>query len=108
MATPKATVTQAELRRYLRAMREAGFDGGRVEIAKPDGTRVAVVVGKAGEGVVEDADEIDRIIEKIPNAIPKRIPRRDRIRGHVVPRTRHGARGIALCRGGELGLARRF
>ena len=65
MATPKATVTQAEVRRYLRAMREAGFEEGRVEIEKPDGTRVSIVAGKSGEAVVEDGDEIMRMIEKV-------------------------------------------
>ena len=65
MATPKATVTQAEVRRYLRAMREAGFDEGRVEIAKPDGTRVSIVAGTTGE--VVDRDDIDAMIRKVPN-----------------------------------------
>ena len=49
MPTPKATVTQAEVRRYLRAMREAGFDEGRVKIDRPDGVRVTIEAGKAGE-----------------------------------------------------------
>lgn len=65
MATPKATVTQAEVRRYLRAMREAGFEDGRVEIEKPDGTRVSIVAGKSAEAVIEDGDEIMRMIEKV-------------------------------------------
>ena len=70
MGTPKATVTQAEVRRYLRAMREAGFDEGRVEIAKPDGTRIAIVAGKAGEPAVNDPEDIDAMIDKVPHAIP--------------------------------------
>ena len=70
MPTPKAAVTQSELRRYLRAMREAGFGEGRVEIKRPDGTRVAIVVGKAGEATVDDPDDIDAMIDKVPNAIP--------------------------------------
>ena len=61
MPNRKVDVTQAEVRRYLRAMREAGFDEGRVEIERPDGTRVAVVVGKGGEAA-EAPDEWDTII----------------------------------------------
>ena len=61
MPSRKAAVTQAEVRRYLRAMREAGFDEGRVEIERPDGTRVAVVVGKAGE-VAGESDDWDPIV----------------------------------------------
>ena len=68
MTTPKATVTQAEVRRYLRAMREVGVDEGRVEIAKPDGTKVSIVVGKAGEAVADDADDIDTMIKRVPHA----------------------------------------
>ena len=71
MVNAKATVSQAELRRYLRAMREAGINEGRVEIAKPDGTRVSIVAGKGGEGTpTADADAIDAMIDKVPNAIP--------------------------------------
>lgn len=62
MATPKATVTPAQARRYLRAVREAGYDEGRVEIQWPDGTRISAV-GKAGD----DPDDIDEI-DKGPNA----------------------------------------
>ena len=57
------TATQAKIRRCLKAMREAGFDGGCVEI-DPDGT-VRVIVGKASE-TADTADEIDRMIEKLP------------------------------------------
>ena len=68
MPTPKATVTQAEVRRYLRAMREAGFEECRVEIAKPDGTRIAIVAGKAAEAAA--TDDFDDLIGRIPNASP--------------------------------------
>ena len=61
MPTPKTTVTQAEVRRYLRAMREAGFGEGRIEIERPDGTRIAVVVGKAGEAG-DATDDWDAIV----------------------------------------------
>ena len=67
MATPKATVTQAELRRYLKAMREAGFETGRVEIERPDGTRVSIVAGPAGDDA-DDANDIDALIKKVPHA----------------------------------------
>ena len=67
MSTPKSIVTQAELRRYLRAIREEGV-GDRLEIAKPDGTKVSIIVGKAGEAVADDVDDIDAMIKKIPHA----------------------------------------
>ena len=67
MPTPKATVTQSELRRYLRAMREAGFDEGRVEIAKPDGTTVSIVAGKSS-GAAETTKDFDKLIARIPDA----------------------------------------
>lgn len=65
MPSPKAAVTQAEVRRYLRAMREAGFDGGRLEIAKPDGTKVSICAGKAGEAD-DDGDDFDAMIGRGP------------------------------------------
>ena len=68
MANRKATVTQAEVRRYLRAMREAGFDEGRVKIDRPDGVRVTIEAGKASEAA-EAGDDIDTMIDRVPNAI---------------------------------------
>ena len=67
MANRKASVTQAEVRRYLRAMREAGFDEGRVKIDRPDGVRVTIEAGKAGDPG-DDAADIDTMIEKVPHA----------------------------------------
>ena len=69
MANPKATITQAEVRRYLRAMREAGFDEGRVKIDRPDGVRVTIEAGKAGDPG-DDAADIDTMIGRVRNAIP--------------------------------------
>ena len=66
MTIHKATVTQAQARRYLRAVREAGYDEGRVEIGWPDGTGISVV-GKAGEAR-DDPDDIDAMIDKVPDA----------------------------------------
>ena len=68
MASPKAAVTQAELRRYVKAMREAGYDAWRIEVAKPDGTKVSIVAGKAGEAADDgdDGDDIDAMIERLP------------------------------------------
>ena len=63
MSTPKAAFTQAELRRYLRATRAAGYDDWRIEIAKPDDTRVSIVSGKAGGAAVDD---LDAMIEGLP------------------------------------------
>ena len=66
MATPQATVTQAQVRCYLRAVREAGYDEGRVEIEWPDGTGISIV-GKAGDAG-DDPDDIDAMIDKVPDA----------------------------------------
>ena len=65
MPNPKATVTQAEIRRCLKAARDAGYDEARVEIDKPDGTKLTVVAGKASEAA-DTGDDIDRMIEKLP------------------------------------------
>ena len=69
MPNPKVAVTQAEVRRYFKGIREAGFGEGRIEIERPDGTRVSIVAGKASE-TAETGDDIDRMIEKVPNATP--------------------------------------
>ena len=69
MANRKATVTQAEIRRCLKAARDAGYDEARVEIDKPDGTKITVVAGKASE-IADAGDEIDSMIGKVPHAIP--------------------------------------
>ena len=68
MANPRATVTQAEIRRCLKAARDAGYDEARVEIDRPDGTKLTVVAHKASEAA-DPSDEIDTMIQKVPNAI---------------------------------------
>ena len=65
MPTPRAAVTQAEIRRCLKAARDAGYDEARVEIDKPDGTKLTVVAGKASEAA-DTGEDIDRMIEKLP------------------------------------------
>ena len=64
MARP-STVTQSELTRYAKAMRVAGYDDWRIEVAKPDGTKVSICTGKAGE-TGDDGDDIDAMIERLP------------------------------------------
>ena len=49
-------------------MREAGFDKGRVEIDKPDGTVIRVVAGEPTEAA--EADDLDAMIAKVPDAMP--------------------------------------
>ena len=65
MANPRATITQAEIRRCLKAARDAGYDEARVEIDRPDGTKLTVVAGKASEAT-GTGDNIDRLIAKLP------------------------------------------
>ena len=64
MANRKATVTQAEIRRCLKAARDAGYDEARVEIDKPDGTKLTVVAGKASQ-IAGPGDDIDAMIERL-------------------------------------------
>ena len=64
MARP-STVTQSELTRYAKAMRAAGYDDWRIEVAKPDGTKVLICTGKVGE-TGDDGDDIDAMIERLP------------------------------------------
>ena len=68
MANRKASVRQSEVTRYLKAMRDAGIAEGRLEITKPDGTRIAITSGKASENT-DPSDDIDAMIQKVPNAI---------------------------------------
>ena len=63
MPSPKASLSQAELTRYAKAMRAAGYDDWRIEVARPDGCKVKIIAGKADE-VADDSDEIDRMIER--------------------------------------------
>lgn len=60
-----APVTQAEVRRYLKAMREAGVAEGRVVIERPDGTKVSIIAGKGGDHATT-ADDIDAMIDRVP------------------------------------------
>lgn len=64
MANRKAAVTQAEMQRYLRAMRAAGYSDLQIEVVKPDGTVIRVVAGKASE-TAEATDDFDAMIERI-------------------------------------------
>ena len=64
MANQKAAVTQAEIRRCLKAARDAGYDDVRVEIDKPNGIKLTVVAGKASE-TADGGDDIDAMIEKL-------------------------------------------
>ena len=65
MPSPKAPVTQSELTRYAKAMRAAGFDGLRMVIEKPDGTKVSIVASEANADAGHD--DIDAMIQKVPD-----------------------------------------
>ena len=67
MPSPKAAVTQSELTRYAKALRAAGYDDSRIEVAKPDGTKVSIVAGNAGE-TDNDGDDFDAMIGRVPDA----------------------------------------
>ena len=68
MATRKSCITEAELMRYLKALRRAGFGSGRVEIVQPDGTKISVIAGESSESV--PGDEFDTLIGRIKDAPP--------------------------------------
>ena len=65
MPSPKPAVTQSELTRYAKALRAAGYDDWRIEVAKPDGTKISICAGKVAEAG-DDGDDIDRMIERLP------------------------------------------
>ena len=65
MANHRVAVTQGELTRYAKALRAAGYDDWRIEVAKPDGTKVSICAGKAGEAATE-TDDIDAMIKRVP------------------------------------------
>ena len=66
MSNQKVAISQAEVRRYFKGIREAGFGEGRIEIERPDGGRVSIVAGKVSEAATDDADDIDAMIERLP------------------------------------------
>ena len=66
----KAVVTQAEIARLAKGMRDAGIYEFSIKVEKPDGTRIAIVAGKGHPTVVDDPDDIDQMIDKVPHAIP--------------------------------------
>ena len=58
----KSAITQTELKRYLKALHEAGYTSGRVEIT-PEG-KVSVIVGEPSEPI-SGTDDFDTLIERI-------------------------------------------
>ena len=65
MPRAKAAVSQSELTRYAKALRAAGYDDWRIEVAKPDGTKVSICAGKSGEAS-DDGDDFDAMIGRLP------------------------------------------
>ena len=61
MPSRKAAVTEAEIRRCLKAARDSGYEQARVEFVKTDGTKVSIVAGKAGEAG-DATDDWDAIV----------------------------------------------
>ena len=70
MPSPKVTITQAEVARLAKGMRAAGIEEFSINVEKPDGTKVSIVAGKAAEPADAD-DDIDAMIERVPDALPK-------------------------------------
>ena len=66
MTNRKASVTQAELARYAKALRSAGIDEWRIEIER-DGAKVSIVAGAASKAG-EATDDFDKLIAMIPDA----------------------------------------
>ncbi len=63
----RSPITEVELARYLKALRRAGFDSGRVEIS-PDG-KISVIAGE-GEPEPTGANDFDRLIGRVKNDAP--------------------------------------
>ena len=61
-----ATITQADVTRVAKGMRAAGIDEFSIKVEKLDGTKVSIVVGKAGDAA-DDANDIDAMIRNTPN-----------------------------------------
>lgn len=63
MARSSSAIRQSELAGVAKALRSAGCDSFRVEIDRPDGSRMSIVVGGGAE-MVNSADEIDAMIAR--------------------------------------------
>lgn len=69
MPSSKATITQSEVARLAKGMRAAGIDEFSIKVEKPDGTKVSIVAGKGVE-TADAGDDIDKMIERVPDATP--------------------------------------
>lgn len=89
--TKATTVSQADLARCLRALRDAGHPDGCVVIDRPDGTRVTVMPGKTLDPAVETAkiDSHDRQVA---------VRRKNPFPGVTAITDRHGKRRFRLRR----------
>ncbi len=65
MPSPKTAMTQSELTRYAKAMRAAGYDDWRIDVAKPDGTKVLIVAGQRSADA--EHDDIDAMVARVPD-----------------------------------------
>lgn len=50
----KAFVTQAEIARLAKGMRDAGCEEFSINVEKPDGTKISIVAGKGSEAAATD------------------------------------------------------
>ena len=64
----KSVITEAELARCLRALRNAGYESGRVEIEAPDGTKITVVAGETSEPA--PGNDFDALIGRLKDDAP--------------------------------------
>ena len=65
MPNRKASLTQSELTRCIKAARAAGIDEFSIKVVNTNGTRFSIVVGKAAENA-DAGDDIDAMIERLP------------------------------------------
>lgn len=59
MANRPALLKQSDLTRYIKALRQAGVEGGQVEV-RPDGTHVIIILG---QGDAAGANPCDRLLK---------------------------------------------
>ncbi|WP_322891377.1 MULTISPECIES: hypothetical protein [unclassified Yoonia] len=62
MSRRKSPVSQADLTRWVKAVRAAGGTELRVEIAQPDGTQVVIIAGQ--QSSVEVQNPCDRLLKQ--------------------------------------------
>ena len=65
MPSRRAAVTEAEIRRCLKAAHDVGYEQPRLVIEMPGGARVTIEAGKLSD-TADTGDDIDAMIKRMP------------------------------------------